>query len=119
VPGRGLEADGLAVAWGELAVGVAGDLAAGLLDPALVQLQVVGVLDLEAHVLEAVGGGVAEDHRVVLVLVPALEEDPVGVPARLQQPEDLGVVGGGQLQVGHPDLDMGQAQDAHVRCGPS
>jgi hypothetical protein len=100
-------------------VGVAGDPAAVLLDPPLVQLQVVGVLDLEAHVLQAVGGGIAQDHRVVLVLVPALEEDPLGVPARLQQAEHLGVVGRGQLQVGHPNLDMGQAQDAHVRCGPS
>jgi hypothetical protein len=119
VPGRGLEADGLAVPGGQLAPGVAGHPAAVLLDPVLEPLQVVGVLDLEAHVLQAVGGGIAQDHRVVLVLVPALEEHSLGVPARLQQPQHLGVVGGGQLQVGHPDLDMGQAQDPHVRCGPS
>ena len=119
VPGRGLEADRLAVPGGQLAPGVAGHLAALLLDLVLEPGEVIGVLDLEAHVLQAVGGRVAQDHRVVLVLVPALEEDPLGVPARLQQPQHLGVVGGGQLKVGHPDLDMGQAQDAHLRCGPS
>jgi hypothetical protein len=113
VPGRGLEADRLAVPRGQLAAGVAGHPAAVLLDRPLVGGEIVGVLDLEAHVLQPVGGGVAQDHRVVLVLVPAFEEHPLRLPARLQQPQHLGVVGGGQLQVGDPDLDVGQAQDAH------
>jgi len=106
VPGGRVEADGLPMTRRELAARVPRHAAAVLLDRPLELLQVSGVLDLEAHVLEPVGGGVPKDHRVVVVLVPALEEHPLRLASRLQQPEDLGVVGRGQLEVGDPDLHV-------------
>ena len=70
--------------------------------------------DLPAHVVEAVGRSEGQDQRVVLVLVPALEEDAIRLTGRLVHADDLGVVRGRDLEVGHADLDVGQAQDAHV-----
>ena len=47
---------------------------------------------------------------MVLALVPALEEHPRGavalVAGGLDEAQDLGVVGGGELEVGDPDLDV-------------
>ena len=51
----------------------------------------------------------------MLVLVPALQEDPLGLPFGLDEPDHLGVVGGRELQVGDPDLDVREAEDAHLR----
>ena len=49
---------------------------------------------------------------MVLVLVPALEEHPAFFVGGFDQAHYLGVVGGAQLQVGDPDLDVLEAQDA-------
>jgi hypothetical protein len=61
---------------------------------------------------------------MVLVLVPALEEHPALFVGGFDQADHLGVVGRAQLQVGNPDLDVLQAQDAvahrcSFRCGSS
>ena len=65
-----------------------------------------GVGDLEAKGVQPVGRRVHEHDRVVLVLVPALEEHAVGLPPGLDEPDDLAVIGRGQFEVRHPDLDV-------------
>ena len=95
---RRVEADGGAVARRQFPGGEPLDRRAHRLHQGLGRRQVVLVLHLEAHVLQTVGRGEAEDHRVVLVLVPALQVDPLGLPVGLDEPEDLGVVGRRQLQ---------------------
>ena len=75
--------------------------------------QVVGVLDPEAEQVQAGARVVAEPDRVVVLLVPALEVDGVLAASGQLQPEHLGVVGGGQLEVGGANVDVGKAQDSH------
>ena len=79
----------------------------------LVVVEVGLVLQLEAHRLEPVRRGVAQHHRVVLQLVPALHEDSVAFVRRFDQSDDLGVIRRRQLQVRHPDLNMAESQDPH------
>jgi hypothetical protein len=50
---------------------------------------------------------------MVVLLVPALEVDRVLAALGQLQAEHLGVVGGGQLEIGGPDVDVGKAQDSH------
>ena len=88
------------------------DRDAPALDPLGVVVEVLELGHLEAHVVQAVGRRLAQHDRVVLVLVPALEEDPVLLVRGLDQAEHLGVVGGAELEVGDPDLDVLQAEDA-------
>ena len=53
----------------------------------------------------------------MLVLVPRLQVDAVAVTAGLEQPDDLGVVGGGELEVGHPHVGMREPEDpSHHVC---
>ena len=101
VGARSLEPDDLALARAELAGIEALGRDAGGLDPLLILVEVDPVLDLEGHALQPVDGRVAQDDRVVLLLVPSLEEDPLRFPGRLDQAEHLGVVGGGQLEIGN------------------
>jgi hypothetical protein len=108
----GLEPDGLAPARAEFGRGEALDGDPGLLHPGGVIVEVVLFCDLERHVVQAVGGRLAQHHRVVLVLVPALQEHPALFVGDLDEADHLGVVGRAQLQVGNPDLDVLQAQDA-------
>ena len=116
VPAGQVEADRRAVPGSPLVGGEAAYGDAGRLEPLLVVVEVLGVGDLEAEVVQPVGRLQGEDDAVVLVLVPALQEDPVAVPAGLDHADDLGVVGGGELEIGDPDLDVGQAQDRHQVC---
>jgi hypothetical protein len=110
------EADGRSVTGGPLVRRVPAHVHARCLQPALVVLEVLDVGDLEAEVVQSVRRLQRQDDAVVLVLVPALEEDPGDVPGRLDHADHLGVVGGGQLEVGDADLDVRQAQDAHQVC---
>jgi len=89
---------------------------AGGLQSLLVVVEVIGFGDLESEMVQAVGGLHGQDHAVVLVLVPALEEDPGGIPPGLDHADDLGVVGGGELKIGDAELDVGKAQDRHQVC---
>jgi hypothetical protein len=114
MPARHREPDRLSVPGADLPVGEALHLDPGVRQPGLVDVEVGGLGDLPAHVDQTVGGGERQDDRVVLVLVPALEEDAVRLARRLVHADDLGVVRGRELEVGHADLDVGQAQDAHV-----
>ena len=50
---------------------------------------------------------------MVVVLVPPLQVDVAAVALDLPQPEDLGVVGGAQLEIGHPHFDMAETMDRH------
>jgi hypothetical protein len=52
---------------------------------------------------------------VVVGLVPALEEDLGGRALDLEQAHDLGVVGAGEVKVGHAHVHVRQAEDPHVR----
>ena len=84
VPARRVEADG--VAQSPLLVGRhALDRAAVALEHGLVALEVVDGLGLERDVLDPVARGLGEDHRVVVVLVPALQVDVVVVALDLAQ----------------------------------
>ena len=78
-----------------------------LLEPRLVAVEVVDVGDLEPEVVEPVRGLPGEDDRVVLVLVPTLQEDSVGFPASLDEPHHLDVVSRRQFEVGDADFDVG------------
>ena len=75
--------------------------------------EVVLALDPEAEQVEPGARVVAEPDRVVVLLVPALEVDGVLAALGELQAEHLGVVGGGQLEVGGADVDVGKAQDSH------
>jgi len=75
--------------------------------------EVVFVLDPEAEQVEPGARVVAEPDRVVVLLVPALEVHGVVAALGQLQPEDLGVVGRGQLEVGGTDVDVGKTQDSH------
>jgi hypothetical protein len=111
VPGWRVEPDRLAPPGAELAGRVPLDLSTGRFQPAGVEVQVCGLGDLERHVVESVAGGLAQYHGVMLLFVPALQEDPVALAGGLHQAEHLGVIGGAQLQVRRADLDVLQPQD--------
>ena len=112
VPGGRLEADRVAPPRPELALAVPLHRDADALDALGVEVEVLEIGDLEAHVVQAVRRRLAQHDRVVLVLVPALEEDPVLLVRGLDQAEHLGVVRRAQLEVRDPDLDVLQAEDA-------
>ena len=89
------------------------DLAAVLRHGVLQLGQVVLALDPEAEQVEPGPRVVAQPDRVVVLLVPALEVDRVLAALGQLQAQHLGVVGGGQLEVGGADVDVGKAQDSH------
>jgi hypothetical protein len=49
----------------------------------------------------------------MVLLVPALEVDRVLAALGQPEAEHLGVVGGGQFEVGGADVDVGKTQDSH------
>ncbi len=110
--GRDAEPDRLTLADG-LAAADPLDLAAVVFYGVLELGQVVLALDPEAEQVQADARVVAEPDRVVVFLVPALEKDGVLAAAGQLQAEHFGVVGGGQLEVGSADVDVGEAQDSH------
>ncbi len=116
--GRDAEPDRLALPDG-LAAADALDLAAVRFDGLFQFREVVLVLDPEAEQVEPGARVVAEPDRVVVLLVPALEIHGVLAAPGQPQPEHLGVVRGGQLEVGGADIDVGQAQDSHSASSAS
>ena len=58
-----------------------------------VMVKILEVLHLPAHVRQAVGRGIGQDHGVVLMLVPALQVDALRFTRRLDHAEDFGVIG--------------------------
>ncbi|MEI2821730.1 MAG: hypothetical protein V9E81_16765 [Marmoricola sp.] len=103
---------------GPLVLGVAPHCHTFGFEPLLVVVEVGRVGHLEAKVVQPVGGLQGQDQRVVLVLIPTLEEHSVGFAGGLNQAHHLGVVRRREFQVGHAQLHMRQAQNAH-RSTPS
>src|SRR5438128_5308374 len=69
-------------------------------------VKIVRFLNLVHGVVEPVARGIAQDKRMVVVLVPAFEIDAVRLASHLEEPEYLGVVRRGKLEVGYPDVDV-------------
>src|SRR5262249_39849648 len=113
VTARRVEADGVAQR-PLLVLRQALDGAAVPLEHRLVALEIVDRLRLEGDALHAVARRLSEDHRMVVVLVPALEVHVAGVALELAEAEHRGVVGGAWFEVGHPDLDVSQSVDRHA-----
>jgi hypothetical protein len=65
---------------------------------------------LEPQTVESIGRGRGEDQGVMLVFIPSLEVGLVGGASRLDQPDDLHVVGQRQLEIGNPNLGVGEAK---------
>jgi hypothetical protein len=110
--GGRLEADRLALADG-LAAGDPAHREAVGLDAGFEHGQVLVPLDLEADQVEADAWGISQLDGMMVGLVPALEVDLGGGPLDLKQAEHLGVVGGGQIQIGHAHVHVRQAEDPH------
>ena len=115
---RRLEPDGGARAWAKLAAGEAIGRDPRVLEDGLIVIEVGLVLEFEPDGICAVGGGIGDDHRVMLVLIPSLEVDLVVGASRLDQTDNLGVIRNAELEIRHPHLDMGQTQHAHLRSVP-
>ena len=79
-----------------------------------VHLEVVDRFGLERHVLDAVAIRGREDHRVVILLVPSLQEDLAVLASRLPKSEDFGVVGRAKLKVGSTDFNVPKPEDCHT-----
>ena len=112
MPGRDAEPDRLPLPHG-VAAADALDLAAVSGNGVLQLGEVVLALDPEAEQVEPGARVVAEPDRVMVLLVPALEVDRVLAALGQLQAEHLGVVGGGQFEVGGTDVDVGKTQDSH------
>ncbi len=94
-------------------------VAAGVGEPDLELAEVVLALDAEGELVHPDPRVGAQPERVVVLLVPALEVDGVVGALGDVQPEDLGVVGRGQLEIGRPDVDVGESENSHGCLIPS
>ena len=99
VAGRRLEADRLALP-DLLALADPPHAEPVALDGGLELVEVVLELGLEREAVDADPRVVADRHAVVIALVPALEEQALLGALDDVEPEHLGVVGGGELEIG-------------------
>ncbi len=110
---RCLEADRFALA-DRLAPAHPAHRVAVRLDAVLQLGEVVLALDLEREAIDADPGVVAHRQRVVVLLVPTLEEDSVAGALHLEHAHHLGVVRRREVEVGHGDVDMTETEDSHA-----
>lgn len=87
---------------------------AGCFDSSLEVIEVIGVLDLECEAIQPDAGVVADGQTMVVAFVPAFEEDAVIGALGDLQAHDLCVIGSGEFEVCHGDVDMAETQDAHA-----
>ena len=106
MPTRQREPNRFAVTRTDLTSLVADDVHTRLGKPVCVVVEIFAVANLPPHVVQAIGRFAGQNDRVMLLLIPTLQEDPILLAGGLIQADDFCVIGGRQLQVRNPDLDM-------------
>ncbi len=83
------------------------------LDTGFEPIEIVGLVDLEGESVDTDAGVEPHRERVMVALVPALEEDPIIGALADVEPHDLRVVRSRELEIRDRDVDVAEPENPH------